>query len=276
MDNQYTHRQSAVTLAGPQPGYNRAARAGKVIALAGHTAKPEVIEAKEGFTAEFDSALAKVIASLEEIGGNPGDLLHLRTFVTDLAAYSAALADIGTCFRARLHGHYPASTLVEVSGLIGGAQVEIEGLATAGSQGGTLTQSQDVAPSSTDEFESVIRLRLAPADARYAGGIAAGSKSMEIFADLETELALREGGDEGLCVAYDMVEFLAPLRVGDFIEGRARVVERGRSSRRIAAEIHKVASVDEQGKLQASEPILAARASATIVVSTTTRDNKAS
>ena len=58
--------------------------------------------------------------------------------------------------------------------------------------------------------------------------LAAGSKAMEIFADLETEIALREGGDEGLCVAYDMVEFLAPLRSGDFVEGRARVVGRGR------------------------------------------------
>ena len=75
----------------------------------------------------------------------------------------------------------------------------------------------------------MIRLRLAPADARYARGLAAGSKAMEIFADLETELALREGGDEGLCVGYDMVEFLAPLRSGDFVEGRARVVERGRT-----------------------------------------------
>src|SRR3954462_9673319 len=116
------------------------------------------------------------------------------------------------------------------------------------------------------EQDAVIRLRLAPADARYARGLAAGSKAMEIFADLETELALREGGDEGLCVAYDRVEFLAPLRAGDFVEGRARIVERGRSSRKITAEIHKVLQVDEDGILIAQDgPILAARASVTIV-----------
>ena len=97
--------------------------------------------------------------------------------------------------------------------------------------------------------DAVIRLRLAPADARYARGLAAGSKAMEIFADLETELALREGGDEGLCVGYDMVEFLAPLHSGDFVEGRARVVERGRTSRRITAEIYKVLEVDDDGIL---------------------------
>ena len=120
--------------------------------------------------------------------------------------------------------------------------------------------------------DAVIRLRLAPADARYARGLAAGSKAMEIFADLETELALREGGDEGLCVAYDMVEFLAPLRSGDFVEGRARVVSRGRTSRKITAEIHKVLQVDDDGILVPQDgPILAARASVTIVVGRTPR-----
>ena len=74
-------------------------------------------------------------------------------------------------------------------------------------------------PGSRGEDDAVIRLRLAPADARYARGLAAGSKAMEIFADLETELALREGGDEGLCVGYDMVEFLAPLRSGRLRRG---------------------------------------------------------
>ena len=34
--------------------------------------------------------------------------------------------------------------------------------------------------------EALIRLRLAPSDARYAGNLVAGSKALEIFADLET------------------------------------------------------------------------------------------
>ena len=115
--------------------------------------------------------------------------------------------------------------------------------------------------------EALIRLRLAPGDARYAGGLAAGSKAMEIFADLETELALREGGDEGLCAAYDMVEFLAPLHVGDYLEGRARIVARGRTSRKVELELHRVLHVDESGRGSVDDPpVLAARASATIVV----------
>src|SRR4051794_41864247 len=103
------------------------------------------------------------------------------------------------------------------------------------------------------EPDSRIRLRLGPGDARYAGGLVAGAKAMEIFGDLETEIALREGGDEGLCAGYDMVEFLAPLRVGDYVEGRARVVSRGRSSRRLYAELLKVRAVAAPGRAASPE-----------------------
>lgn len=126
-------------------------------------------------------------------------------------------------------------------------------------------------PRSTDD-DALIRLRLSPGDARYAGNLVPGSKAMEIFADLETEIALREGGDEGLCVAYESVEFKAPLRVGDYVEGYARIDRRGRTSRRIEAHIYKVVSVDEHGVLIPSDgPILAATCVVTIVVSTQSR-----
>ena len=118
-----------------------------------------------------------------------------------------------------------------------------------------------------NEPEYRIRLRLGPTDARYGGALVAGAKVMEIFGDLETEIALREGGDEGLCAGYDMVEFLAPLHVGDFVDATARVVERGNTSRKIALELHKVASVGPDGRGGHHDPpILAARASVTIVV----------
>ena len=121
-----------------------------------------------------------------------------------------------------------------------------------------------------DGAVATLRLRLAPADARYAGNLVPGSKAMEIFADLETEICLLEGGDEGLCAGYDNVEFLAPLRVGDYVEGTARVVGRGRSSRRIEAEIVRVISVDERGcRVPDDEPVVAVRASVTVVVGKT-------
>src|SRR5215212_888635 len=97
------------------------------------------------------------------------------------------------------------------------------------------------------ETTASLRLRLAPADARYADGLVPGSKAMELFGDLETEIALREGGDEGLCVVYDMVEFLEPLHVGDYVEATGRVVSRGSSSRRLYLELFKVRAVDAHG-----------------------------
>lgn len=259
-----TDRKTRVS--GRRSGYHDGAVGGGVLALAGQTADRAVVEAGGGFIPEFESALDNVVAALREAGGAPSDVLHLRVFVTDLNAYVAARGDLGEAFRSRLDGHYPAMTLVEVSGLLSGGQVEIDGLAVA-------PAPAPAEPGASDgETDAVIRLRLAPSDARYAGRLCAGSKAMEIFADLETELALREGGDEGLCVAYDLVEFLAPLRVGDFVEGRARVVSRGRSSRRIAAEVYKVLEVDEAGiLLPQDEPVLAARASVTIVVGRTPR-----
>ncbi len=114
--------------------------------------------------------------------------------------------------------------------------------------------------------EALIRFRLSPADARYGGNLVAGSTSMAIFGDLETEIALREYGDEGLCVAYHLVEFLAPLRPGDYVEARARIITRGRTSRRIRAVIYRVLEAGPDGRGKALEqPVLAARAEATIV-----------
>jgi enamine deaminase RidA (YjgF/YER057c/UK114 family)/acyl-coenzyme A thioesterase PaaI-like protein len=259
-----------VRLSGREIGYHQASAGGGVVALSGQTADSRVIDAGAGFVAEFDSALGRVVEALAAAGGAPADLLQLRFFVTDLEAYVTARPQLADLFKARLGGHYPANTLIEVSGLLGGAQVEIEGIALRSGP-----SSSPVAADRGDD-DAVIRLRLAPADARYAPRTAAGSKAMEIFADLETELALREGGDEGLCAAYDMVEFLSPLRVGDFVEGRARIVGRGRTSRRVSAEIHKVVEVDDDGVLlPTAEPTLAARASATIVVGTSGAEGRA-
>jgi hypothetical protein len=95
---------------------------------------------------------------------------------------------------------------------------------------------------------------------------------MEIFGDLETEIAIREGGDEGLCVAYEYVEFLVPLFVGDFVEGRASGGSIGRTSRRIDLELHRVIAGSPDGAgVPLDPPVLAARARAAIVVGTRER-----
>lgn len=125
----------------------------------------------------------------------------------------------------------------------------------------------DPAPGHPPEpVEATLRIRLGPTEVRYGTDLVAGATAMAIFGDLETEIAIRVYGDEGLCVAYHSVEFLAPLRSGDFVEARARIVARGRTSRRIQAEIRRVVVAGPDGTGEVLDPpVVAARAEATIV-----------
>lgn len=73
-------------------------------------------------------ALGNVVAVLKAAGGEPGNLVMLRAYVTDIAEFNAAGAVIGAAWGATLGRHFPAMTLVQVSALIDpNAKVEIEG-----------------------------------------------------------------------------------------------------------------------------------------------------
>ena len=72
-------------------------------------------------------ALSNVVAVLKAAGGEPGHLVALRAYVTDIAEFNAAGAAIGAAWGATLGKHFPAMTLVQVSALIDpNAKVEIE------------------------------------------------------------------------------------------------------------------------------------------------------
>ncbi len=118
---------------------------------------------------------------------------------------------------------------------------------------------------------SLIRLRMAAHDAHYAGGLVDGAKMLHLFGDVATELLIRSDGDEGLFVAYDSVEFLAPVYAGDFIEASGHITAMGRTSRKMVFEARKVIiPAGIAGQVSAAdvlaEPILVCRASGTCVV----------
>ena len=118
---------------------------------------------------------------------------------------------------------------------------------------------------------SLIRLRLSAHDAHYAGELVDGAKMLHLFGDVATELLIKSDGDEGLFVAYDSVEFLAPVHAGDYIEATGRIVSLGKSSRKMSFEAHKViASAHVPGQASAADvlpvPVLVCRASGTCVV----------
>ena len=74
------------------------------------------------------------------------------------------------------------------------------------------------------KYTSLIRLRMGSHDAHYAGDLVDGAKMLNLFGDVATELLIRSDGDEGLFVAYDNVQFMAPVFAGDYIEATGRIV----------------------------------------------------
>lgn len=124
-----------------------------------------------------------------------------------------------------------------------------------------------------DNYTSLIRLRMSSHDAHYGGGLVDGAKMLNLFGDVATELLIQCDGDEGLFVAYDNVEFLAPVFAGDYIEATGRITSKGKSSRKMEFEARKVISpANIEGNASAADvlttPIVVCRASGTCVVPT--------
>ena len=84
----------------------------------------------KGFVPQFERALENLLEVLREAGGGPSDLVRLTIYVVDKKEYIAARKQIGEAWIRRVGRHYPAMTLIEVSGLLEpSARVEIEGTA---------------------------------------------------------------------------------------------------------------------------------------------------
>lgn len=105
--------------------------------------------------------------------------------------------------------------------------------------------------------ESIIRLRMSGHDGHYAGGLVDGARMLQLFGDVATELLIQHDGDEGLFRAYESVEFLAPVRVGDYIEARGKIVAVGKTSRTMEFEARKVVQLLEKGIAPSSAEVLA-------------------
>jgi len=82
------------------------------------------------FVAQFERALANVVAVVNEAGGTPDEIARLVIYVTNKKEYCARQREIGECWRKLLGRHFPAMALVEVKSLLeDDAKVEIEGIA---------------------------------------------------------------------------------------------------------------------------------------------------
>ncbi len=120
-------------------------------------------------------------------------------------------------------------------------------------------------------IESMIRTRMSSHDAHYAGELVDGAKMLQLFGDVATELLIRSDGDEGLFVAYDDVQFTAPVFAGDYIEAKGYIEKSGNSSRTMVFEAYKVitsAKIEDQPSAcdVLDEPVLVCKAHGTCVV----------
>jgi len=118
--------------------------------------------------------------------------------------------------------------------------------------------------------KAMIRLRMGMGDAHYGGNLVDGAKMLQLFGDVATELLIRHDGDEGLFVAYDKVEFTAPVFAGDFIEAVGEIVKVGNTSRKMVFEARKViiprTDISESACDVLDEPIVVCRAEGTCIV----------
>lgn len=113
-------------------------------------------------------------------------------------------------------------------------------------------------------LNTTLRVRISEADAHYGGGLVSGARVMELFGDAATELLIRHDGDEGLFRAYSKVEFLAPVRAGDFLEVEAVLTRVGKTSRDMTFTARKVI----EGSMNPRRPSRARVLRKTVVVAT--------
>ncbi len=103
---------------------------GRVLFVAGQTARDKTGVYPGGFVEQFDRALASCIEVVTKAGGNASDIGRLTIYVTQISAYRSSLKQLGPVYRRHMGNHYPAMALVQVTALVDAeALVEIEATA---------------------------------------------------------------------------------------------------------------------------------------------------
>ncbi|HWC85140.1 MAG TPA: RidA family protein [Solirubrobacteraceae bacterium] len=118
----------------PPTGFAHAVVAGTTIYLGGQTAHARDGSLQgETMAEQFDVAAGNLVTALRAAGGEPGDLVTLQVFVTDVEEYRASLSELGRVWRSHFGKRYPAMGLFGVTRLFDpGAKVELMGVAELG------------------------------------------------------------------------------------------------------------------------------------------------
>lgn len=117
----------------PPAGFSHAvvATGSRLVFLAGQTAlDTDGKVVGESLPAQFERALANLLAALAAAGGAARDLARVTVYVTDVAAYRAHARDIGRIWREQAGRDYPAMAVVGIVRLWDEqALVELDGFA---------------------------------------------------------------------------------------------------------------------------------------------------
>ena len=97
--------------------------------------KQQIFEHRD-FIGQMEQALRNVLEIVEAAGGKATDIVRLTWYVTDKKDYLARQKEVGEGYRRVMGKHFPAMTMVVVSGLIEDkALVEIEATAVIAPHG---------------------------------------------------------------------------------------------------------------------------------------------
>ena len=121
---------TAPQLAAPV-GFAHAVVADRTVYLGGQTAQGQDGAIIGTTMAEqFDVAAGNVVTTLHQAGSSADQLVSLMIYVTDVAAYKAGLAELGSLWRKHFGRHYPAIALIGVAELFDAeAMIELVGVA---------------------------------------------------------------------------------------------------------------------------------------------------
>lgn len=114
----------------PRPkGYaNGVAARGTLVCLSGIVGwNSEEKFVANDFVGQVRQALQNIVAILKEAHARPEHIARMTWYVLDKQAYISSAKEMGGIYREIIGSHYPAMSVVEVSGLVeANAQVEIE------------------------------------------------------------------------------------------------------------------------------------------------------
>ncbi len=105
--------------------------AGRLLFVAGQIGTDQgALAGSDGFTEQFERALARVVIVVHAAGGQPEHIVRMTVYVTSMDRYRDSRPALRDVWRRHLGSHYPAMALVEVSALFDkNASVEIEATA---------------------------------------------------------------------------------------------------------------------------------------------------